>query len=268
MLLAQFPENTLHRNPFFFTEKSFDEHFAQSGVSDATIALVRKLCCSYRNCLYFSDLPAVLQQTPNYDERVRLIRALSRRATLLVNLRITPASDLNALAAHYWSPAGLGQGPHAHVEITRAKARRRPPGPHRTPAAAAHRAALQFSHARHCFHVVPRAARICHWSSFNFFRDPPDDRYSDPGFVSQQLQQEYDPAPAEPRYGDLVVFIKPSGEIIHSAVYLADNIVFTKNGAHYLQPWMLNTIADLLDTYSFQTPPDQPLTIKFYRKKV
>ncbi len=40
---------------------------------------------------------------------------------------------------------------------------------------------------------------------------------------------------------------------IHSAVYIADDICFTKNGGTAVRPWMLSTISDLLEQYSFQS---------------
>ena len=41
-----------------------------------------------------------------------------------------------------------------------------------------------------------------------------------------------------------------NGNAIHSAVYLADDIVFTKNGNNYTQPWMLMHLKDLIAEYT------------------
>lgn len=64
-----------------------------------------------------------------------------------------------------------------------------------------------------------------------------------------------------------MLFLTPHGELIHSAVYLADKIVYTKNGPTSLHPWMLSTVQDLIDQYSFQIPPDKALDVKFFRNK-
>ena len=37
---------------------------------------------------------------------------------------------------------------------------------------------------------------------------------------------------------------------MHVAVYVADDIVFTKNGFHYTQPWILMHLKDMLETYA------------------
>ena len=50
-------------------------------------------------------------------------------------------------------------------------------------------------------------------------------------------------------------------EIKHSAVFLADDIVFTKNGNNYRQPWMIMRIPDLLATYP-ATPVMRPIYMR------
>ena len=54
---------------------------------------------------------------------------------------------------------------------------------------------------------------------------------------------------------------------IRSAVYLADDIVFTKNGSTVYYPWMLSSISDLVKMYSFMVPQGQQLTITYFRNK-
>ncbi|HEV7403531.1 MAG TPA: hypothetical protein VGO11_11410, partial [Chthoniobacteraceae bacterium] len=108
--------------------------------------------------------------------------------------------------------------------------------------------------------------RDCHWTSLNFFRQTPDPSFSDPKVVLEQFQKEYCTAPGDPQYGDVVLLTKPDGTPVHSAIYLADDIVFTKNGSTIVHPWMLSTTADLLKRYSFHVPRDQRLTVTYLRK--
>ena len=112
----------------------------------------------------------------------------------------------------------------------------------------------------------PVATRDWHWTSLNFFREPPDDRYSDPAYASR-LTLDYRPVPSDPRFGDVVTFSKPNGDILHSAVFIADGIVFTKNAYTPLHPWILSTLADLQEEYSFQMPPGQNLKVADHRNK-
>ena len=39
--------------------------------------------------------------------------------------------------------------------------------------------------------------------------------------------------------GDVVAFVDPAGGIFHAAVYLADGLVFGKNGTSHLSPWSI-----------------------------
>jgi hypothetical protein len=48
--------------------------------------------------------------------------------------------------------------------------------------------------------------------------------------------------------------LNKDGNAIHSVVYLADDIVFTKNGNNYAQPWMLMRLKDVLSDYSGANP--------------
>jgi len=89
----------------------------------------------------------------------------------------------------------------------------------------------------------------------------------DANYVLNALRTEYEPIAGEPRYGDVVLFAKPDGEIIHSSLYLADDIVFTKNGASSVTPWMLATLNDLVMHYSFMVPEGRQLTVTYHRRK-
>jgi hypothetical protein len=47
-------------------------------------------------------------------------------------------------------------------------------------------------------------------------------------------------------------------------VFIADDVVFTKNGANLQQPWKLMKMEDLLARY----PEDYPLRVAMFRLKV
>jgi hypothetical protein len=208
----------------------------------------------------FSDLPTVLQLLPTAKEKLTLERALSRRPTLLLKLRVTPTTDVNALVK-YWGRAGqdkdlqpllqglmkLPQG--TLVDIGHII----PPLP----------TARLYTYAFPSFHQPEN----CHWTSFNFFRDPPDDRFTDVQFCRKKIETDYYPVFSDPRYGDLVFLTKPNGEIIHSAVFMADEIVYTKNGGHYSAPWLLMELPKLKDAYATFVAPNEEVKVSYFRNK-
>jgi hypothetical protein len=67
--------------------------------------------------------------------------------------------------------------------------------------------------------------------------------------------------------GDLVFLARPDGTVVHAAAYIADDIVFTRNGESYTQPWILMHMGDMIDTYAVKHPSSGPLKPLYYRKK-
>jgi hypothetical protein len=62
--------------------------------------------------------------------------------------------------------------------------------------------------------------------------------------------------------GDLVVFAA-GGEIFHTAVYLADDVVFTKNGPRASRPWMLLPLEAMKAFY----PRTRPIRVAFLSRR-
>jgi len=49
--------------------------------------------------------------------------------------------------------------------------------------------------------------------------------------------------------GDIVAFSDADGNLFHVTVFLADNLVFGKNGSSYLAPWSILPMARLKGHY-------------------
>jgi len=104
----------------------------------------------------------------------------------------------------------------------------------------------------------------CHWSAMNFFNEVPDDHFADPTYTANFLQKNYYPVAKPTKYGDIILFLDGySSDVIHSAVYLADDLVFTKNGNNLEQPWMIMHMKDLMAKYE----SDGPGRILAYRNR-
>ena len=63
--------------------------------------------------------------------------------------------------------------------------------------------------------------------------------------------------------GNLVVYVDEEGTVIHSAVYVAADIVFTKNGSSLVHPWMFLKLEDMDKYY----PRRKSLTRGFFRRR-
>jgi hypothetical protein len=241
-LLAQDERNDFQMWPYTFRTGGFDAWFERSGCSDATVALVGRLTYLRGSSVCFSDLPEVFSQIPTIAERRRLVKTLSRNSTVLMKLRIKPDTGVDALMG-YWKGTWRAKDIKPMIEsLTRV------PG-----GAAIDIAQLLPKFARQRLNTYPvpdpsTPAIDCYWTAMNFFRDPPDDRYYDPTVWRNELTTNYTIV-SQPAFGDLVFFLRPDDRPIHAAVFVADDVVFTKNGGNDRQPWILMKWDDLIARY-------------------
>lgn len=257
-VLSTSAENPNQQEPFRFRADAVDDWFEQSGLTPATIAAVRRLLYQRGRSILCSDTDVLLPQIASRAERVRLLATLARKSTLLMKLRVTPDSDIAALEA-YW---GRGMRTKDIGSLLRSVAKR----PRGVTVDVTH-LLTRFARAR--LYSYPQASdqpdanHDCHWSSLNFFNDPVDDSFADAAAVKAALENDYAVVDGPPTFGDVLVFIRGEDEVIHSCVYIADDIVFTKNGSSPTIPWMLMALPDAVAFY----PADRPLTVRAYRRK-
>jgi hypothetical protein len=260
-ILAQFPENSWQReDAYSIPVREFEHFFDKVDLSVETIAMVKSVCYQRGRVMMFSDLPAVLEKISSPTEKLNLEKALSRRWTMLLKLHVAAGADVDRLLS-YWARAGQGKDlrpllqamaklPNgAIVDVT-----------HLLPPMPTERI---FTYPYPSYNQPEN----CHWTSFNFFRDPPEGDYSKPDQIRKKLDSDYYPVFSDPRFGDLVFLTKPNGDIVHSATYIADNVVYTKNGGHYSAPWLLMEMSRLLDCYATFVGPDEQLKVLYYRNK-
>ena len=62
--------------------------------------------------------------------------------------------------------------------------------------------------------------------------------------------QNFTKVPGPYRYSDVIFILDgATGNAIHSCVYLADDLVFTKNGRSPTQPWVVMKLDDVVAYY-------------------
>ncbi len=258
--LASFPENGPQNDAYRIHASAAGQWLDPDLISPAIISLVRPLLYPLGPNMMFSDADLILPRLATQGERVRFIKNLSRRSALLVQLRVNAESDTAALA-RYWGHGWRSKDVEPFIESVA----HRPQG-----------GAIDIVHllppvARALLYTYPLpvenpdlSARDCHWTSLNFFKATPDDGFLKPERVQQALKEDYFPYSGELALGDIAILITPEGEAIHSCVYVADGIVFTKNGSSPSVPWMLTQMADVVSFYSLKGP----LELRYYRRKI
>ncbi|WP_415910786.1 hypothetical protein [Oleiharenicola sp. Vm1] len=104
----------------------------------------------------------------------------------------------------------------------------------------------------------PGPTPSCFWTAFNFGSDRPDPRYLVlPGEWTEHremawadLLARFDPIPAPSQLGDLIGYRRRGAAALdHLCVYLADDLVFTKNGFTFSAPWCIQRLEDVDELY-------------------
>jgi hypothetical protein len=257
-LLAQNPENILQVTPFHFREHGFEEWFADCGLSKERIELVRKMTYVQEGHLCFADAPAFSQLcTP--DETRALLKCLWRVPTFVMKLRIDPGTDVDAVMK-YWGKFGAEKNYKPLIEsMSRVESGSALNISYFLP---------PFARLRLYTYPDPRDPNIvredCFWSAMNFFNTTPDNGFFNSDYTQKILGAEYTRVRDNSReFGDLLMLLGQNRQALHMCVYLADDVVFTKNGFNTQQPWVLLKISEMLVEYE----KNKPFEVIAYRRK-
>jgi hypothetical protein len=208
-------------------------------------ARVRSLSYRRGDIVYFSDLEAALQGIASEDKRLHLVMALSRQTAVMTRLRVRPNSDVDKLVGYWTGSSGVRV---TNLRPLLESLQRLPQG------GTISLVYLLPRFAREHLYTFPLSTAAesrmdCTWSSMNFFNETPDNRLAESAYTTSYLAEHFYEVEKPTRYGDLVL-VADDKSILHMAVYIADDLVFTKNGANYMQPWMIMHLKDLMAVFS------------------
>jgi len=245
--------------PYIFPSDTIESIYADDRLNADDVALLKRLVYPNGAAEQLADYQFLLNQIPTVERRVALTRALSRQSAVLARLVVRPDTDIDKVAA-YW-----GNMPNVRFTDIRPlleSLKQLPEGGN----ISLLYLLPKFARDRlYTFPLPPQAGEPtmdCHWTTFNFSSDTPDNRFNDPNFASQYIQKNFYQIATPSLYGDVLLLMNSKNEIKHSAVFLADDLVYTKNGNNYRQPWMIMRISDLLATY----PSDPPMRAVYMRR--
>jgi len=261
-LLANEPQNNSERWEFL---TAFTNNIGKFGGSRAAVSVLEDVSIEYGRFTVTYAMSCVLAGITEQEEKVGLIKALSQQNSMLVRIRVGPTTNVKELA-EYW---GRGMWT-TDVEAIIESVKQRPDGGVINIMEVLPPFAGSLVHSYptpHNFMTGPEVIRNCSWTAFNFFRDEPRPEFADEGVVLKTLAEDYLPVLSDPRFGDIAVFLTPERTMRHVAVYLADNIYFTKNGDNPWHPWVYSTEEDLLESFSFGLAEGQDLSIYYFRSK-
>ena len=256
-ILALSPVNSAQCCPFRFRPDSFDHWLKGVGLSEEHGELIRRLLYPHNGSLCLSD-GNLLQAMLPADEFQRAVQSLYGENTFLMRLRVTAETDAEQVI-NYW-----GKGGRAHLIRPLILSLKRVPG---TGSLSVAYLLPPLAKMRLYTYDEPSAGQSirynCSWSAMNFFREKPDDRFVDFEYTLQALSSGYEEVHGLPTYGDVIALFTAADKPVHFCVYLADGVVFTKNGIDSMQPWVLMKLPDLLAYY----PSHSETRTRAYREK-
>ena len=223
--------------------------FTEDKVRPEILELVKTHSFVRKGVLSFMDLPFIVRKIGDREEeRETFIRTIFSTRALVVRLLIDETTDLAAII-DYWSPWGSASRVESIVKGVQATmgvdkidiVHLLPPLPRRY--------LYAFSRISDSgVHNTPD----CFWASLHFFKRSPSPRVLDSLSIEHYLAHDFTEVSAEEelRFGDIVCLLRPEDEsFIHSYVHIADDIVFTKNGASFLHPLILTLKSDMMSRY-------------------
>ena len=246
--------------PYIFPADTVESIYRDPRLEPEDVTVLKQFIYPNGQARQLVDYDALLNRIPTAQRRVAVAKALSRQSALLGGLMVKPDTDIDKIAA-YW-----GHLPGVHFTDIRPlleALKQLPDGG----SLGLYYLLPKFARDRlYTFPLPPQPGEPvmdCHWSTFNFCNETPDNGFNDSTYAVAYIQKNYYQIAAPSVYGDILLLMNDKQEIKHSATYLADDIVFTKNGNNYRQPWMLMRIPDLLATY----PSTPPMHAVYMRRK-
>jgi hypothetical protein len=264
--LVRDPVNQFAVDPMWFRAGRVDFRLRASGLSDDSISLLKRLLYpGPSNMLLLNDEAVALRAIADPQEQARFFKAIERKRSLMARLLITPDTDTQALA-NYWGKRGREANLLPLLDSIKFNATAGVENPGRINILSLLPPFAQERLYRHPELNLPegKLPEDCFWTAFNFFNDVPDDRINEPGYINELIEREYIKIDQPSELGDVLLIADQQGNAIHAANYIADNLVFTKNGLSTTSPWMLSPMRDVIDTYRIRYDP--PKT--YYFRKV
>ncbi len=258
--LSRWEQNFYHLEPEVIYTGSVRSWFRGFEVSEAVLSFTEKMSYKLGSTLLFADTPAVLGLAETEKERLEILRAFSRTPTLVAKVLIETDSKKEAEA--YWSKpfSALDTLPFLEA-VTR----------HRNPAQTdlLHLLPANVRKILYTYHN-PKTSLSgympdCHWSALNFFNAEPFDRLCEPAKATSYALANFTPVAPPYELGDVLFFTDTqTGDAYHSCAYVAEDIVFTKNGRSPLQPWVLMKLDRVKSLYDMHFHTN----ITAYRRKL
>lgn len=260
-MLSGLPDNQFYTRPVYIDSENLSAWFSginipRDAIEDVSILAYRT---PHNRGFFFSDAPLLLRRALSTRDEQAIVRGIYRKQSLIAQIRINKDSPMDQLV-QYWMADYKNKAvlPILEAAIT---------GKDEGTVDLTH---LLPSTARQLLNRYPEPGDGItgrypdwFWTCYNFFRFTPKNVYVDSPDRMALLLQEFTPAAHPLQFGDVLLLYSGS-ELIHGCVHIADEIVYTKNGADIFSPWVMMRLDDVVDYHDFKGD----ITISIYRRNV
>jgi hypothetical protein len=258
--ISKFPQNEYYVDPVFILSGDVEEWLSEATLNASQKDVIRQLVWRRGKAIVFSNVGVLMNYAQTSEEIKNTLRAITRCMTLVVNEKFPLKQEQREVFLRYW----LANQPES-PRMTFIKAISKENDINDT-VDVMHFLPVIMREKLYTFPSLKDGAKgrlpDCHWTSLNFFNLSPRDYYRNTSLAAIQLTQSYNQVSPPYQFGDVLCFTD-NGDGLHTCVYIADNIVLTKNGENILAPWVMLTVEDVSKIYK-RTPTTQ---IQGYRLK-
>ena len=247
--LSQYDDNEFYKEPVLLTSNDFDDWLRGTNIRPSLAAKIQKYLYKRNDVLMLSDLAALLNYMQSDQEARDFQQFMTRTRAVMVRLQLHSGADLKGLSAYWGDHGQRNQDIQPLLEAS---------------ANTEGVSSIDVTHllpplVRKNLYSYPTVdmallGRIpdCHWSSLNFFNTHPKDYYLNTRLAAEQVVDNYEKVSEPYQFGDVLMFVDPkSGSAVHSCTFIADDIVYTKNGENLVTPWVLMKLNEVKRQYFF-----------------
>ncbi len=242
-VLSLSPQNPHQRYPFRSSVRPGVEWVSLDIFPEGVRPLLSNLLYKSDNVVKFADMGLVSFVLTNELDAVRFKRMVASKRTLLAALMVDPDADIEALVEDW---GGHGRKERIYSIIEMASRTQSPWGIPVELLLPPIPRALIYTYQQDS----PATFDLdCNWTTYNFFLKEPDYTVDTADLRRDYLAAHFESIAAPTEFGDVIAFLDEKYRVLHICNYIADDLVFTKNGYSVLQPWQLMRLSDLEDYF-------------------